>query len=313
MKKLAFLETILNYQNLFMKTICISIILLCATKIFAQDFAPVGAKWYYTERYFLSNDIGFLYAESVKDTIVKGKNCRKIVNDIICGGYAASVNYVYQQDSVVYFYNDSTDSFQILHNFKAKKGDTWITVFPVMGMTDSLRATVDTVFMVDINGHNLIRQEIKYTRGDNIDSDSRYYWATVTETIGDSHLLFNLYSLKITCDGEMSQGLRCYEDPNFGAYSTGIASSCTYTSIKDKNAESTFKVFPNPANSSIEINILSKGKVMYEISDFTGKIVRSGNFVSKVRVELNGLSKGVYLLSLKNNGKAIGSTKIIKN
>ena len=297
-----------------MKSILTAIILICSANIMAQDFAPVGAKWYYTEKYFASNNIGYLYAESTKDTVFKGKNCHKIINDIMCGGYEASINFVYLEDSIVYFYNDSTDSFHILYNFKAKKGDTWITIFPVMGRVDSLRATVDSVYTVNINGHRrLIQQTIKYTRGDDLETDFRYYWATVTETIGDSYYLFNLYSLLIKCDGEISEGLRCYNDPDFGAYSTGIASSCTYTSIKNKKGEKAFRVFPNPAENILEVNVRPTGKVMYELSNFAGQIVRSGNFVSNTLIDLKGLPKGVYILSLKTNGKRMGSQKVIKN
>jgi hypothetical protein len=47
----------------------------------AQDFAPIGAEWYYTERHAFSGDITFLKISSIKDTIVNQKNCRILLNE----------------------------------------------------------------------------------------------------------------------------------------------------------------------------------------------------------------------------------------
>lgn len=44
-----------------------------------QEFAPVGAEWYYNERFAFSGDVDYIKFTSVKDTVVQGKTCSKII------------------------------------------------------------------------------------------------------------------------------------------------------------------------------------------------------------------------------------------
>lgn len=295
-----------------------SFLLLCQiNKSLSQDFAPVGAKWYYTEKYYMSGDIGYLYAESVKDTIVNGKECRKIINGIINCAFESGINYVYQEDSIAYFFNKKTDSFQILHNFKAKKGDTWETVFYVMDELDTLKATVDSAYTVNINGYELIRQIIKYSRRDENPLDNWYYFAEVTERIGDSYFLFNLYSTSFVCDGNWSEGLRCYEDPEFGFYSTGIAESCTFTyeyvGINNHHSDNEVNIYPNPTPNWIDIECNTKGKSIVFLLDLYGKCLRKFEVYGNARLDMTGYSKGFYILKISDTDKNLITRKVIKN
>jgi hypothetical protein len=278
--------------------ISVAIIVFCTFNLLAQYFAPVGAKWYYTKINF--DNVGYFYAESIKDTVVNGKNCRKIINDNVPGNYDVPVNYVYDSDSIVYFYCKKKDSFQILSNFKAKKGDSWTTYFTCMGgILDSVQATVDTVYRVNIIGHSLIRQEINYKFSEN----GITYNAIVTEKIGDNQFLFNLNARYQVTDAEMSNGLRCYSDPDFGTYSTGIAPTCTYTGIElPKNNE--IKIYPNPVKNQIMIDSRGSYNVTLAIYNITGALKMKQKLTkNKEEISISNLPKGTYLIKISGNNR----------
>ena len=68
-----------------------------------------------------------------------------------------------------------------------------------------------------------------------------------------------------------------------------------------------FSIFPNPVNETIYIPNISNFN--YEICDFLGKIVIKGNNENQINV--NSLSKGIYVLKLKTNERTINQ-KFIK-
>lgn len=54
-------------------------LLLSAGALAAQpEFAPIGAVWYYTGREIFSPNTTFLRLESVGDTVVMNRSCRKL-------------------------------------------------------------------------------------------------------------------------------------------------------------------------------------------------------------------------------------------
>jgi plastocyanin len=86
--------------------------------------------------------------------------------------------------------------------------------------------------------------------------------------------------------------------------STGIANN--------NQLQLKISIFPNPANSQINVKADSKllGSV-YTVYDNTGKVVLSGNIISESNIiELGNLSGGIYLLSLGENIKQ--TFKVIK-
>ena len=289
---------------------------LVITVLSAQEFAPVGSKWYYTEEFSFSGDISYLQIESVGDTVIHGKNCHILENNggLDCA-YNSNKDYLYSEDSIVYFYVNEIDTFQVLYNFKAVKGDTWLTVFNCFDGLDTLKATVDSVFFVKINGYTLKRQWLTYSEP--VPNSGQSYHATVTDKLGDSYFLFNLYSLSVACDGNYSDGLRCYEDPNFGFYSTDIADSCTYTydwtSIAEIPKALDIQIYPNPTTGCVEIESELKKECTFTLYDVTGDILLVDNNKGDSRLDLSSLDKGVYFLKIISDGKILGMRKIIKN
>ncbi len=88
-----------------------------------------------------------------------------------------------------------------------------------------------------------------------------------------------------------------------------LGSSLGFNEVSELNL---FSVFPNPAQSEINVNINSKlvGSA-FTIYDNIGKAVKSGKLNSaNANIELNDLSDGIYTLSVGENKKQI--FKVIK-
>lgn len=287
---------------------------------YGQDFAPIGAKWYYTEQFAFSGDISYLWIESVGDTIIKGKDCRILENNggLMCAFHNIK-DFVYFEDSIAYFYVAEIDTFQILYNLKAQKDSSWTIVFGIdlESKLDTIQVVVDSVSYVTINSKELKKLHVSY-KSLNFGWEDLGYGGEIIERIGDKNYLFNLYSLSgIVCDGNYSGGLRCYQDPELGFYSTEIAESCDYTykwtGIEGNSISSDFKVYPNPTSDWIEIESKSNTELMISILDLSGKVLVNSKLLGFSRIDLTKFQTGFYILKIKQSGKTLETRKILKN
>lgn len=63
------------------------IVLFLVFSVFVQsysqtnEFAPIGATWWYNYEYFSGS--GYLQLQSVSDTVISGVNCRKITKTLV--------------------------------------------------------------------------------------------------------------------------------------------------------------------------------------------------------------------------------------
>lgn len=74
-----------------------------------------------------------------------------------------------------------------------------------------------------------------------------------------------------------------------------------------------FAIFPNPANGSVQINLEDENVIYdFNIKDITGKIILQQNNIHYNQIlNLNHLSKGVYLIEFISNTQIIYSTKLV--
>jgi len=284
-----------------------------------QDFAPIGAKWYYTEQFAFSGDISYLWIESVGDTIIKGKDCKILENNggLMCA-FHNTKDFVYYEDSIVYFYVPEIDTFQILYNSKAQKDSSWTIMFgmDLESKLDTIQVVVDSVSYVTINSKELKKLHVSY-KSLNSGWENLGYGGEIIERIGDNNYLFNLYSLSgIVCDGNYSGGLRCYQDSELGFYSTGIADSCNYTykwtGIESNSANTNYNIYPNPTSDWIEIETMTSEELLITILDLSGKVLIKKISLGSSRVNLTNLHEGLYILKIKQSDKVLETRKIIK-
>lgn len=77
-----------------------------------------------------------------------------------------------------------------------------------------------------------------------------------------------------------------------------------------------FVLYPNPADKTIILQVKNQNidLLKVEITDITGKTVLSKSMTSHSKeIDIDNLSSGLYFVSIKQNGKALGFQKLIKN
>ena len=284
----------------------------------AQEFAPVGATWHYTERFAFSSNIGFLKIESVGDTLINGKNCRILqANHPIAQVFWSDPYYVAWEDSAAWFYEPYFDDFRILFDLKAEKDSSWMVIFRVNDWEsiDSLKVTVDSTGMETLNGFDLKKLYVTY-QAMNSGYPNIAYNGEILEKIGDIDYLFNLYGMVgVAVDANYSGGLRCYEDPDFGFYSTGIADSCTYVGVPELKPDDPVRVYPNPVSEQLFIDFddTDAGPFSLEIFSTTGRLIyrvdklpRNGTILNR-----NMLTQGIIILKLTGREQVYQSRIVV--
>jgi hypothetical protein len=303
-----------------MKNLITLILVFVSFDIIAQDFAPIGAKWYYTEGFAFSGDIGYLKLESIKDTLFQGHNCKLLAKTgfLECSN-RSDIEIVYSQDSTVYFWDNDFNEFQKLYSFKSAKDSSWsIKIKNNNNDTDTISVVVDSVtYTMILDKAYKVLNVTYYPKYKGVDIPF-YYSSKIVYSIGDFSYLFNLYPVSfMICDMNYSGGLRCYEDSQFGFYSTGIADSCDYTykwtGIENKKGQ-LFEpiIFPNPTQGIVHIDC--QDNVFYKASllDNTGRLIASSKYIGTTTFDISSLPNGLYCILIQNDKGKMITNKVIK-
>lgn len=305
----------------YLKILIILWIVLTNDVTFSQDFAPVGAEWYYTERFAWSGDIDYLMIKSIKDTVINGKPCKKLDCDGVCWN-PSGIQFIHYANDSLFFLDSKLDSFQLLSAFNAQIGDTWSILIKDYDETiDTMTIRVDSLDSVEINGNNLRVLNITYHLVDyyidNSISQDYSYTSKIIELIGDVDYFFNFPTeMGLMCDANRSEGLRCYEDSNLGFYSTGIADSCTYTykptGVENNIAKQEVKIYPNPTSDRVKLSGLDLNSIdKMELIDAWGRIHPVDKTSSTIT--LKGFDSGLYILRIYLGDKSTISHRLILN
>lgn len=301
------------------KVVFTVIIVISSITFYGQEFAPVGAEWYYNEQFAFSGDINYIKFTSEKDTLIYGKNCKKISkrHKIRCNDRPNN-EYLYTSNDTVYFLDTIFNEFQILYILNAQPSEYWIIkVKDEEQEIDSITITVDSISTTQINGQNLRTLYVTYDKDD--ENMPYTYSSMIIEKIGDVKYMFNWYPWSnVACDANYTSGLRCYQDSDIGLYSTGIVDSCDYvyvwTGIDNVESLAQIELFPNPAQDFVEIKIADFPYFSTELFDLNGKLLLSGKTLdSNLKLDLSQIEKGIYVVLVKHNNKIIGCKKMIKN
>lgn len=62
------------------------------------------------------------------------------------------------------------------------------------------------------------------------------------------------------------------------------------------------RLFPNPASNSIQFGSESSVNITFDISDITGRLIRSGESASNRNININDLAQGLYICKVKAEG-----------
>lgn len=108
-------------------------------------------------------------------------------------------------------------------------------------------------------------------------------------------------------------------DPSGRIDNAGKAYLQNSVGLTEKEAESSFIVYPNPATSqaTILLDIVNEADVTIELIDLSGKVVNARNYksvtgVNQINMNTNQLNSGVYLLNVTINGQTTTERLIIQ-
>ena len=98
-----------------------------------------------------------------------------------------------------------------------------------------------------------------------------------------------------------------YHGGNRGATTISVLSTNNFNDLA-------FDIYPNPASESLKVQLSSgSDKASVQFYDYLGKLVLTESVTStNNKIEVNGLSKGVYIVKVLSDDK-IGTQKFIKN
>jgi hypothetical protein len=279
-----------------MKLNSLVIFLLCGFDSFTQEWST-GATWYYTCQSFFANSVSTKF-EAALDTVIEGKNCTKITQQVSFSNGRPNVEFLYFENDTVFFYDTNFVEFQVLYDFNADVGDSWNIKFkdnyPLPGDLDTIKVTVDSTDYITENSIVLKRLYVTYEML--VEAGFGDYNGIIVERFGDLNGMFNFscYDALIV-DGIYADGLRCYEDDLFGHYEApGVNGHCAFVSALDEESSHEIEIFPNPVLDKLNISAASN---LFRIYSVDGKLILEDK-VNATELNLAFLNSGIYFLEL---------------
>ncbi|WP_196893573.1 T9SS type A sorting domain-containing protein [Aureivirga marina] len=328
-----------------MKKITLAIASIFAlSNLQAQEFAPIGATWYYSDVEVVhettGTDVTFYYSKiSYNKHVVSeelefaGQTCKKVdfyndENSII------NSKYTYEQDNKIYVYLDQINGWYTIVDFNLEVNETFTLPFaPTSDETiDSMELKVLSKETVIIDGEERIKMavsgKVKEPTFSTDDYDS-YTFVEGTFISGLGNIERNpleLYSYNDDIDqpypneDTLNYPIRCYSDENTtytnphdyynGFYFDGSDCEAKVLDVDDfSETNLEINAFPNPIENFISISI--QEKFDFEIFDIQGKSVLKGNAKPLETINLKKLEKGIYILNIKTS-KQSNSIQLMK-
>lgn len=272
-------------------------------------FAPVGATWTYygytngPPHYYIHRP--YFQVEIVKDSVILGRDCRKLI--------AVEADGSIRDSSTVWLHVDSTriyfleqDTFKLFFDKAAKVGDTLIYWMPAnyktldytccyvtMGRDWEIR--IDSIKMVDVGGENL--QRWYYSSAD--PQHVTQFWEDqfFTDKIGMTPF-FGVGD--ICCLAGFWGDFHCYEDQT--TFINVDTVDCTYPVGVGLPTKESIQVVPNPAGHYIEIilsSITLSASAQYQLYSLDGRLIKESTLNStSTRIPLE-VPAGLYLLQVQ--------------
>ena len=261
--------------------------------LFCQGWFSIGSKWYYD--YNNDNSIGYFTIESIKDTSLRGEDC-KILKKTLYGffgpGYYDTIDYgtdiVFEKNNIIYFNYNS--SFKVLYDFNKLPGDT-ISIFRNIPLCDSIGLiVVDSVTNVNISTPALKCIYSHPTGNSQLGYNSR-----IVEFVGCQGYLFPNYTDKCSIvDYEIIGPLRCFISSSF-EYHPITNKICDY--VVDINSQIVPSIIsPNPTFGIINIPDTYSDKAFLVLTDINGRIIYSSTI--RLSFDISNQPSGLYILSI---------------
>jgi len=270
----------------------------------AQDWAPVGAVWYYDVKFPFTSQVTYHTFTVERDTIINQIPSKVLIKrsaeDTIINTY-----FTYENNGQVYFYNEVIDDFVLLYDFNLLPGQQYTSMVD----SCSYQIFIDSTALLIIDTHTFAMQYLNTSALSGM-------MGPVVKNIG--HLRTLLPDKSFFCDGIIVEnyhydGLRCYVDPTGIHINFGIAPSCIFTSIAAVKEISDIRIFPNPARDRLQIEIENSSEIaVITIFNLQGKQLLDLATAHSTTIDLSAYPAGLYFLRVKKED-VVFTKKIVKH
>ncbi len=293
-----------------MKNLLLSCLTFCSVSLHLSaqgaDFAPLGAKWYYSEfSSIYPYPEEFRLVEVTAEETFQGHLCRKL-EGLTMGCGLPNPSYIYSRNDSVFFWSPYTLEFELLYDFTVVKGKSWlIKGLHMTGGNDSIRVFVDSLGQRIIQGDTLKIWYVSYF--------GPYDWGNeILKKVGNSCFLSPSYGL---CENRPC-GLRCYSDAVSSYHFVNYAcdTSIIKSGTSDLSEHFKIQVSPNPFQDKMKISSnLPFNDCVFRLYDSGSKLILELSLnTGNIEVDANDLPTGIYFWDVTRLGKRLGSAKVIK-
>ncbi len=285
---------------------------------FGQNiFAPMGAKWTYTEPKILNLFEGPKYFEITGIDTIQEKVCSRITYNT---SFMGDVTHFYKDSNKIYFRvkNSEVDTFLLFFDQTAKENDTLdigVRNAPYFDYinTDtivyySMKVKIDSIKTEEVDNKSIkvwyLSTVSNFTPYTCHEIGLKYY-----ENVGYDYIFLPYFGC---LDPPIEYNLRCYEDPGisikFVDYPCDFHSKASDIAIYDDIA-----ISPNPANSTVDITIPDSFRA--ESATLYNKIGQNIKSFSKVyeEIDISGLKPGLYIFVVRDKDGKLLKGKFVKN
>ena len=293
-----------------MKTKLLVLTILLLKQIYSlsgQDFAPIGAEWYYTSMAggMAPTNSEYYHFECVKDTIINEYSLKKI--DVTYYRYHGdsvilTPYYFSQIQDTISLYNPNLNKFYTLFIFNAKQGDTLTFDIPYENfyLEDTIyRAVLDTVVMETYDNTQLKKYVLNQI------DDFGWFCGFYLEKIGGFEWILPLGKAIIP---ETDGPIRCYHDNEVDINFVGYDCDSRIINSLNNPYFNNLKIYPNPTTGFVQIKSDIKIDHIEVINNSGKKILES----IKSEINISNLDRGIYLFKIFVNNRQI-IKKVIKN
>jgi hypothetical protein len=268
----------------------------------AQEWAPVGARWYYSARTGgWQGNLTYTTIDVIGQDSINGKWIKELEGKCQC---AEEPKYLYEQnDSIFISLANAPDTFFLFYDFTAEPGDT-ISIYNVVesGYSEML---VDSLSFTVWEGDTLRVQHLNLLENFSLDQRG----SLNIERVGNTGCLVDVLPF---CD-PIGGPLRCYEEPDNGLFQWNLnIPSCTYVNT-ESIVDEPIVVSPNPVKGILYVNLGEEQGAAVKLMNSSGQVVLEKKIVGSVlEISLIEHPAGMYFLSIEMKAGSIISKRIIK-
>jgi hypothetical protein len=288
-------------KRFYLTSFLVSALIPC---IWAQVWAPIGAKWTYGTISTTAGTISYAEWISASDTVLNTYSYYRVERQghAIDGDYGDHF-FTREDDNIIWLYNDSSGFFSKLFDFSQTVGDWWTTELAGCYLEMKVLETrMDT-----IQGIVSKSMKIEY-RGMDTTKTPGIIWAN--RLVGGMERplpQFDYHCNNVVPDNEAYTGLRCYQDTAVGLWRMDTTQSCDYSTvgIEERSPGNEPVIYPNPCSDYLTISVI-ENEMPLQLSDQMGRIILSSQLKKgDNRIDLRMLPDGMYVVRLNNSVQRI--------